>query len=260
MVQRPRRGRRRKLLGSHQRCWLWGRRLVEETLRAARWPILELALAEDLPHAELAQAQAAAESLQTPVRVLPSDELRRLAGTNEHQGYLAKMPPYPYSAADEVFERAAGDPLFVVLDRLQDPYNFGAILRTAEALGVDGVFVGERDQAEVTALVARASAGAINHVRLARVDDLPRLAARLRERGLRLAAAVLDDAVDLDRIDLTGPLVVVIGNEGAGIAADLLALCDVRVQIPQQGAVESLNAAVAAGIVLYEVHRQRRLP
>ena len=258
MVERSRRGKRKqKLLGSHQRCWLWGRHLVTETLRAGRWPVLELRLSERLPREELYQvAELAAERGLKPI-IEPHEDLTRRGRSSEHQGYLAKMPPFPYDELDTLLGRQPVNPLYVMLDRIQDPYNFGAVLRSADGLGVNAVFIGTAGQSEVTSLAARASAGAINHVPLARTGDLPALVERLREAGLMTAAASHTAEIDVFTCDFRGPTLVVIGNEGTGIGPEIVSRCDLQVRIPQFGRVSSLNAAVSAGILLYEVRRQR---
>ncbi|HUG91400.1 MAG TPA: RNA methyltransferase, partial [Planctomycetaceae bacterium] len=258
MAERTRRGKRKRaLLGSHQRCWLWGRHLVTETLRAGRWPVLELRLSERLPADELYQARTLATGRGLSVLLEPHDNLTRLARSPEHQGYLARMPPFPYDDLETLLARRPATPLYLMLDRVQDPYNFGAILRAADGLGADAVFVDVSGQSDVTSLTARASAGAINHVPLAQAADLPALVERLRGAGHLAAAASHTADADVFDYDFRGPTLVIVGNEGAGIRPEILSRCDRRVRIPQFGRVSSLNAAVATGILLYEVRRQR---
>jgi 23S rRNA (guanosine2251-2'-O)-methyltransferase len=260
MVERPRRGRgKRKLLGSHQRCWLWGRHLVTETLRARRWPILDLRLSERLPGEELYQARQLAVQCGVEPLVQSYDDLTRLGRSAEHQGYLARMPPFPYDDIDALLARDPADPLYLLLDRVQDPYNYGAVLRSAEGLGVDAVFVGPSAQSEVTSLVARASAGAINYIPLARSEDPPALIERLKQAGVFAAAATHTAEINVFDCDFRGPTLLVVGNEGQGIQPEILQRCHRGVRIPQLGRVASLNAAVSAGILLYEVRRQRAI-
>ncbi len=129
------------LMGSHQRCWIWGRMSVVETLRAARWPILDLHLSKEMAVDELHAAMKLADGLNLPVSIETPEELTRLCRSEDHQGYLAKMPPFPYDDAEDVLSRRRDRAFYLVLDAVQDPFNFGAILRSADALGVDGVFV-----------------------------------------------------------------------------------------------------------------------
>lgn len=230
---------------------------VLETLHAGRWPVLELRLSESLAADELDHATRLAERLDIPVLIEPAGNLTRTAHSAEHQGYLAKMPPYPYEDAEDLLRKNPPRGFYVVLDAVQDPYNFGAILRSADAFGVDGVFVGRSSQSEVTSLVVRASSGAVNHVRLAQVDDLAALFGRLQQAGVTLVGTAPHAKQDISNCDLCGPIAIVLGNEAIGIRSELLALCHDRVSIRQQGHVGSLNAAVSAGIVFFEVVRQR---
>jgi 23S rRNA (guanosine2251-2'-O)-methyltransferase len=226
-------------------------------LQAGRWQPWELHLSDRLPRAESRAARALAERLGIAVSVAPPEELTRLCRSAEHQGYLAKMPPFPYADAEEVLSALPPQPFCAILDSIQDPYNFGAILRSADALGVDAVFVGKERQSPVNSLVARSSAGAVNHVPLAQVDDLAELAAQLKARGHALVGATEQARLAIGDCNLRAATTIVIGNEGSGIREQLLAACDRQVAIPQAGHVGSLNAAVAAGILFYEARRQR---
>jgi len=245
---------KKPLLGSHQRSWIWGRNLVTETLRAGIWTPYELRLA---PETE-SEFRDLAEPCGVTLHVEPATRLTQLCGAADHQGVLAKMPPFPYADAAGLLAGATEESLFVVTDHLQDPYNFGAIVRSAECFGATGVFVPRDRQVGVTSQVARSSAGAVNHVPIARVDDLHALVGDLKRRGVRLVAASEHADTPLSEADLSGPVAVLIGNEGVGIEKTLLAKCDLAIAIPLAGRVGSLNAAVAAGILLYEVARRRR--
>jgi 23S rRNA (guanosine2251-2'-O)-methyltransferase len=245
------------LMGSHQRCWIWGRMSVVETLRAARWPILELHLSEDLPPDELHAAARLAEGLNLSVSLDPAEALTRLCHSDEHQGYLAKMPPFPYDDAEDLLRKHRDRAFYLLLDAVQDPFNFGAILRSADALGVDAVFVGAANQVDVTSLVVRASAGAVNSVPLAKVDDLAAWIGRLKGAGLTVVGTSPRAKRDVSQHDFRESVAVVLGNEAVGIRPEILALCDDCISIRQRGHVGSLNAAVSAGILCYEVCRQR---
>lgn len=230
---------------------------VVETLRAARWPMLELHLDKDLPADELQAAGRLAESLHLSVSLDSAEALSRLCRSDEHQGYLAKMPPFPYDDAEDLLEGRPDRAFYVLLDAVQDPFNFGAILRSADALGVDGVLISAANQVGVTSLVVRASAGAVNYVPLAKVDDLAAWIGRLKEAGLKVVGTSPQAKRDLSQHSFREAVAVVLGNEALGIRPEILALCDERVSIRQRGHVGSLNAAVSAGIVFYEVRRQR---
>lgn len=258
MVERSGRGKgKRKLLGSHQRCWIWGRNLVRETLVCNRWRILELLVAHDLPPEILAEVSEQAGLRTVALRVTDRDELDRLGHTAEHQGFLAKMAEFPYADWDAVWADAPVNPLFLVLDGIQDPFNFGAMLRSAGAFGVDAVIIGSQRQVPVTSLVARSSAGVINRVPIVRVPDLAEVLQELRSRQILVVGATGQGAQPLMDCPLSNSTAIVIGNEGAGISPELLAACDRQVRIPLATQVESLNAAAAAAVFLYEVQRQR---
>jgi len=261
-VVQSRKKKNPKLLGSHQRSWVWGRHAVLEILHARHWPAREVYLDEALAPEDLRVARSLAEQMDATVAIEPAERLTQLCNTAEHQGYLARMRPFPYADADAMLAHPALDgagpaPLFALLDGIQDPFNFGAIIRSAETLGVTAVAIGGHRQAEVNSQVARSSAGAINRLPIVRVEDLPDLARRLRERGVRLAAA----SEKADRVcadwDFSTPTALVLGNEGHGVSPELMDLCDVRLRIPQHGEIGSLNVAAAAAILFYEAARQR---
>ncbi len=259
MVERYRRQKGTPaLLGNHQKCWLWGRHVVMETLRAGRWPVLELYVSDQLPIEDL---QFAVDFVTRQERFeflkCSSERLTQLCHSREHQGYVAKMAPFPYGTVESVLDSSPVRPLFAVLDGVQDPHNFGAVIRSAHVLGVDAVFVPTYGQVPVTALVARSSAGAVSHMPIAQTDDLLNLVKLLQSRGVRLIGTSQRAAKSIAACDLKLASAIVIGNEGSGIRTELLAACDELVTIPQFGALESLNAAVSAGILFYEAQRQR---
>ena len=258
MVERYRRARgKKKLLGNHQKCWIWGRNCVRETLRAGVWTIHDLWLSTELTPDEIDAAQNQAKQLSIETHVVSTDTLRGKCHSSENQGYVARMAPFPYADIDTLQNCAEQTtPLIVVCDRIQDPFNFGAIIRSAEVLGATAVVVGQSHQVGVTSLVARSSAGAVNHIPIARTNLVSFLSGR-RQDGF----AIVGLDAQADRLafstNLTGPLVLIVGNEGAGVANDLRSLCTDFVQIPQAGQLDSLNAAVSASILFYEAGRQR---
>ena len=257
-MERHRRGKgKQSLLGNHQKCWVWGRNAVLECLAAGRWPVLDLYLSSALPPPALEAAITLARQAGLTARVEPPEELVRQCHSTEHQGYLARMAEFPYSDEAAVLREAGPAAAFIILDGLQDPYNFGAIVRSAEVFGMNAVFIGEHGQVGVTSMVARSSAGAVNRVPIVRVPVLEDLAARLSERAVRLVAASEKSESPLMAFDFSGPVAVVIGNEGIGIRPALLAACQATVTIPQSGRIGSLNAAIAASIFFYEIRRQR---
>jgi 23S rRNA (guanosine2251-2'-O)-methyltransferase len=257
-MERHSRGKgKQKLLGSHQKCWIWGRNAVLETLTAGRWKILDLYVSRLLDPALIEQAR----SLAAPMGVVPvvdePEALERLGHTTEHQGYLARMTDFPYADEATVLASLPANPFCVILDGIQDPYNFGAIIRSAEILGADAVFIGESCQVGVTSMVVRSSAGAVNRIPIVRVPDVMTVVESFRKRSIQVIAASEKATRALMDHNLTPGTAIVIGNEGVGPRAEVLQRCDTIVKIPQIGTIGSLNAAVAAGIFFYEVRRQR---
>lgn len=248
-----------KLLGNHQKCWLWGRNAVQETLRAGRWPIIELYLSDALDDAVQQHWSLRATALGVPVRFESSEQLRQRCRSGEHQGFVAKMSEFPYAELDPLLSDEGKDRLFLICDGIQDPYNFGAMLRTADAVRCSGVLIATQHQVGVTSLVTRASAGAVNHVPICRVERLGEAIDALRDCGVQVIGASEKTETLAWSADLRQPTALIIGNEGRGIAPELRDRCSLLVRIPQSGVVSSLNAAVSAGILLYEITRQRAL-
>ena len=238
----------RPLLGSHQRCWIWGRNVVRETLRAGLWRPYELQLAGEHEQAEIREL---AERAEIPLTWESAARLTQRCGASDHQGVIAKMPPFPYASISELL--GAEPQRLMISDHLQDPFNFGAMIRIADCFGASGIIIPRERQVGVTSQVARSSAGAVNYIPIARSEDLIADVRRLKEAGTRIVGASERAATALPSADLHGPLAVVLGNEGIGISPELLAECDVTVSIPISSPVGSLNAAVAAGIIFYEI-------
>jgi 23S rRNA (guanosine2251-2'-O)-methyltransferase len=258
MVERYRRGgKKEKLLGNHQKCWIWGRNTVTETLVAQRWTIHELHIADSLPGEQQEQLHELARQAETPVFVEPVSELKRLCHSGEHQGLIAKMAPFPYNEWDEILSLPTACPFYLVLDSIQDPFNLGAMIRSAEVLGATAIILGEQEQVGVTSLVARTSAGAVNHIPITRVNNLPDAVNQLKDRKVTIVAARETVETNPSQHNFKKPTALVIGNEGRGISEELIVLCDANIRIPQYGQVGSLNAAIAASILLYEAARQR---
>lgn len=252
-----RRGSRRDVLTNHNRCWIWGRNVVLETLRAGSWPVLELLVGDRADEALWEEAARLAGRFGIEAVATNDAALTKACRSNEHQGLAARMAPFPCATVGQLLDELSPRAMLVVLDRLQDPYNFGAIVRSASTLGLNGIVIGTREQVEVNSLVARSSAGAVNHIPIACTDDLVQTVETLRGRGFQIAAAAEKGTVPLYDADFRQPTVAIIGNEGRGVRPELLARCDQSLCIPMSGRVGSLNAAVAAGILFYEMRRQR---
>lgn len=186
----------------------------------------------------------------------PAPELEALAGSPDHQGMVAEVDPYPY--ADPAALLAAGDSITVALDQVQDPHNLGAICRSAEVAGAAGVVIPERRAAGVTPAVCKASAGAVEHLQVARVRNLADWLAEAKSAGAWIYGAEAGATTLHTELDLRGQVVIVVGSEGAGLRPRVAAACDAVMSIPTSGRLESLNVSVAAGVLLFEAVRQRR--
>lgn len=259
-----RRSRRRQLEASHQRNWLTGRHAVTEMLMAGVWPVRRLCVTSDAAeqlHSVLTQ-HAGMDDRTVSVEEVTADRLTQLCGSRHHQGIAAQMEPFPYRDLSELpdlvasFESAHSmPPLVVICDRIQDGHNLGAILRTCDAMAVTAVLIGEREQTGVTPQVARASAGAVNHVPMICVEEPVDAVELLRELGFQLLAASEKSSAPARQMDTSRATALIIGSEARGVADVLLHRCDQQVVIPMLGQVGSLNAAVAAGMLLYELRR-----
>ena len=196
-----------------------------------------------------------------PVRFLPRVELDRLASSGSHQGVVAVTSSKHYADLDDVVAAKRGTySLVVVLDGIEDPHNLGAILRTADACGADGVLIPERRAAGITGTVAKVSAGASEHLPVAKVTNIARTLADLKAKGLWIVGLDERGQQSYEEIDYKMDCAVVLGAEGKGLHDLVSKKCDFLVSIPMLGKVPSLNVSVAAGVMLYEIVRQRRLP
>ena len=207
-------------------------------------------------------ARIAAQAKKAGVVVVEADrrKLDAMSATGSHQGVIASAAVRAYASVEDIF-RAAGErgetPLVVVCDELSDPHNLGAVIRTAECAGAHGVIIPKRRSAGLTAVVAKTSAGAVAHVPVARVPNLPALLDDLKKRGVWVFGTAADGATALYDADLKGPAAIVIGSEGSGMGRLVAERCDFLVSIPMRGKLSSLNASAAAAILLYEAVRQR---
>jgi 23S rRNA (guanosine2251-2'-O)-methyltransferase len=234
---------------------------VLEALRAGRRAVNHLTLAEGVKDQRLQEIITLARQQNIPLRRTPREDLTRLAQGANHQGVLATVAAARYAEPHDLLNTLTqgNEPaLCVVLDGVEDPRNLGAIIRTAECAGAGGVFVPERRAVGLTETVAKASAGALEHLPVARVTNLTRLLSDLQQRGVWTVGTDANAATDYTAWDWTLPCAVVLGGEGAGLHRLVRATCDTLVRIPLHGQIASLNVSVAAGIVLYEARRQRQ--
>jgi 23S rRNA (guanosine2251-2'-O)-methyltransferase len=237
---------------------IYGRNAIREALLAGRVRrVLMLPGASSVA----TELQGEAKRLGVPVATAERRELDRLAPGVNHQGVVAEVAPFAYSSLDAILAESVsrGEPPFILLlDCIQDPQNLGTLLRTAEAVGIHGVVIPRHRAAEVTPAVEKASAGAVEHLRIAQEANLTLVIQRLKAAGVWVAG--IEDtpaASDYTKLDLSGPLAIVVGSEGKGISRLVRESCDFVLRLPMRGKVTSLNAAVAGSVVLYEALKQR---
>ncbi len=235
-----------------------GRNPVSEAVRSSR-PIDKILVARGEKSGAIVGILAKAKEKQIPVKEVDRAKLDFLSGQQTHQGIIALAAAKEYSTVEEILEYAdsRGEaPFIVILDELEDPHNLGAIIRTAECVGAHGVIVPKRRSASLSYTVAKASAGAVEYMRVARVTNISKLIDGLKERGVWIYGADMDGE-DYQSCDMSGACAIVIGNEGKGISRLVREKCDVIVSLPMRGKINSLNASVAAGILMYHALKGR---
>ena len=258
-----------RALGRISRVCRWGKRMEQkkDTIIAGRNPVLEaLRSQQELESVyiqqgdrkgPLAKIAAMARQRGIPVKDATAEKLQAMSGISSHQGVAAVLAAADYATLEDIYARAGDEPLFVVLaDDIEDPHNLGAIIRTAEAAGAHGIIIPKRHSAGLTATVAKSAAGAVAWLPVVRVSNLPAVMEQLKERGVWFYCADMDGQ-DWCSMDYSGGVGLIIGSEGRGVSRLVREKCDFVVSMPMRGKVNSLNASVAGGIILYEVARQR---
>ena len=238
-----------------------GRNAVIEALRAGR-TIDKIYIARG--DVDKTLGHIASKAREKDIVVVEADrrKLDFMSQTHAHQGVIALAAVKEYCSIDDIFSIAAErgeDPFIIVCDEISDPHNLGAIIRSAECAGAHGVIIPKRRSAGMTAIVDKSSAGALEHVAVARVANLPAAISELKERGVWIYGTAADGSSELWKTDLTGSLAIVIGSEGDGMGRLVRESCDFIISLPMYGRVGSLNASNAAAITMYEVLRQRRM-
>ena len=238
---------------------LEGRNALTEALASGR-AIDKVFIAEG--NTDRALARLAAQAKQAGAVVVETDrrKLDQMSATGAHQGVIAMVAAHSYATIDDILSRAAARgeaPLIVICDELSDPHNLGAIIRTAECAGAHGVIIPKRRSVGLTAVVGKASAGALEYMPVARVPNITAAIRELKEKGVWVFGTAADGAATIYQADLKGPAAIVIGNEGEGMSRLVSESCDLRLSIPMRGSISSLNASAAAAILLYEAVRQR---
>lgn len=238
---------------------LFGRNAVLEALKAGR-PVNKVCLARGERQGSVKEIVALAKQRGVIVQEVDPRRIQEAAGALRHQGVMAYVAPVAYASLDEILARAAkrGEaPFVVLLDELEDPRNLGAILRSADAAGAHGVLIPKRRGCQLSAAVAKTAAGALEYVPVARVGNLVQTLKELKEKGLWVAGADMEGASTYYEANLQGPIALVVGSEGRGIGRLVKEACDFLVRIPLHGQINSLNASVAASILMFEIARQR---
>ena len=264
--QKPQRGERKKEFPKREReeapeNMLEGRNAVTEALSAGR-TIDKLFVADG--DTDRALARICAMARQAGAVVVPTDrrKLDYMSATGAHQGVIAMVAAHDYASIDDILKKAqdAGEPpLIVICDELSDPHNLGAIIRTAECAGAHGIIIPKRRSVGLTAVVGKASAGALEYMPVARVSNIAAAIDTLKKAGVWVYGTAAGGDTTLYRADLKSAAAIVIGNEGEGMSRLVSERCDFKVSIPMKGSISSLNASAAAAIMLYEAVRQRSL-
>nr|WP_317283993.1 23S rRNA (guanosine(2251)-2'-O)-methyltransferase RlmB [uncultured Sellimonas sp.] len=237
-----------------------GRNAVLEAFRSGK-PIDKLFVLDGCQDGPIRTIIREAKKHDTILNFVGKDRLSQLSETGKHQGVIAFAAAYEYSDIEDMFALAkerGEDPFLFILDNIEDPHNLGAIIRTANLAGAHGVIIPKRRAVGLTATVAKTSAGALNYTPVAKVTNLVKTMEELKEKGLWFVCADMDGDV-MYRVNMKGPIGLVIGNEGEGVSRLVREACDFTASIPMKGDIDSLNASVAAGVLAYEIVRQRSM-
>lgn len=235
-----------------------GRNAVLEAFRAGK-PIDKLFVQERCEDGPVRTIVREAKKHDVIIQFVSKERLSQLSQTGKHQGVVAFAAAYEYSEVEDMLALARGrgeDPFLILLDNIEDPHNLGAIIRTANLAGAHGVIIPKRRAVGLTATVAKTSAGALNYTPVAKVTNLRKTMEELKEQGLWFVCADMGGE-QMYKLNLTGPVGLVVGNEGEGVSRLVKETCDFVAGIPMKGEIDSLNASVAAGVLAYEIVRQR---
>lgn len=237
-----------------------GRNAVIEAFRSGR-TIDKLFVLDGCQDGPIMTIKREASKRGCPVKYVTKERLDQISETGKHQGVIAHAAAYAYAEVEDILENARDKeeaPFIILLDNIEDPHNLGAIIRTANLAGAHGVIIPKNRAVGLTATVAKASAGAINYTPVAKVTNLGQTIEELKKEGLWFVCADMDGTRMYD-LDLKGPIGLVIGNEGSGVGRLVKEKCDFTATIPMHGDIDSLNASVAAGVLAYEIVRQRSI-
>lgn len=235
-----------------------GRNAVIEAFHSGK-PIDKVFILDGCQDGPMVTIRREAKKKDVMIKYVTKERLDQMSETGKHQGVIAYAAAYEYAEVSDILEKAkekGEDPFIFILDNIEDPHNLGAIIRTANLAGAHGVIIPKNRAVGLTATVAKASAGALNYTPVAKVTNLSQTIEELKKEGLWFVCADMDGEI-MYRQNLTGPIGLVIGNEGEGVGRLVKSKCDLVARIPMQGDIDSLNASVAAGVLAYEVVRQR---
>ena len=235
-----------------------GRNAVIEAFRSGK-PIDKVFILDGCQDGPMVTIRREAKKKDVMIKYVTKERLDQMSETGKHQGVIAYAAAYEYAEVSDILEKAkekGEDPFIFILDNIEDPHNLGAIIRTANLAGAHGVIIPKNRAVGLTATVAKASAGALNYTPVAKVTNLSQTIEELKKEGLWFVCADMDGEI-MYRQNLTGPIGLVIGNEGEGVGRLVKSKCDLVARIPMQVDIDSLNASVAAGVLAYEVVRQR---
>ncbi|SDZ25440.1 23S rRNA (guanosine2251-2'-O)-methyltransferase [Proteiniborus ethanoligenes] len=238
-----------------------GRNPVIEAIRGGR-EIDKILIAKGSEQGSINKIIGMAKDKKIVIQYVEKAKLDSMSETKAHQGVIALVTPYSYVEVDDIIKAAEDkneDPFIIILDEIEDPHNLGAIIRTAECGGAHGVIIPKRRAVGLTPVVIKSSAGAVEHMNIAKVSNIASTIEELKKRGIWIYGADMEGKHDYFQKDLTGPIAIVIGSEGKGIGRLIKEKCDFLVKIPMKGKVSSLNASVAASVMMYEVLRQRSI-
>ena len=236
-----------------------GRNAVMEAFRAGK-VIDKLYVQQGLHDGPIQSILREAKKQDCIINFVSSQRLDEISETKKHQGVIANASAYEYAEVDDILKKAGDkgeDPFIVILDGIEDPHNLGAIIRTANQAGAHGIIIPKHRAVGLTATVARTSAGALNYTPVAKVTNISKTIEDLKKEGLWFVCADMDGQT-MYKCSLTGPIGLVVGNEGSGVSELVKKNCDFTASIPMKGDIDSLNASVAAGILMYEIVRQRQ--
>ena len=236
-----------------------GRNAVLELLESER-DINKILVANGEKHGSIYKIISIAKERKIPITEVDRSKLNKISQTQNHQGVIAIVPPFNYCEVDEILELAEQkneQPFIIILDGIEDPHNLGSIIRTAETAGVHGIIIPKRRSATVNSTVSKVSAGAVEYMKIARVNNINETIRQLKKQGIWICGTDMETETIYTKQDYRLPIAIVIGSEGFGMNRLVKENCDFLVKIPMKGKINSLNASVSAGIIMYEVVRKR---